>query len=287
MRTILNYFRDPIWQFIGVIIAVIVFLISLYIPYLPRDVKALQVVILANTSLVEVEESIARNIKIFYDNLPIDDLTLIQVSLENSGNQSIREEDYSQPIQLVFPPEAEVIEAAIVDASPENVGLSLQVNKNTVTASNTLLNPDDRVIIRLLVTDLPLNNNVQPFRVKARIADVKDISVIDAIEQSTNTSSVIQKEGIDRTSFLFGCIYGTFAAAFIAIMLRNYLEAQLYSTFRNRNLDRFSDATQPTLTPTHIDQTSRGAMLSMIMWRFLLIVFIGIVVVGLFYILVR
>ena len=269
MRTTLNYLRDSIWQFISVIIAVILFLISLYLSYLQRDVKALQVVILANTSLVEVEESIARNIKIFYDNLPIDDLTLIQVSLENSGNQSIREEDYSQPIQLVFPPEAEVIEAAIVDASPENVGLSLQVNKNTVTASNTLLNPDDRVIIRLLVTDLPLNNNVQPFRVKARIADVKDISVIDAIEQSTNTSSVIQMEGVDRTSFLFGCIYGTFAAAFIAIMLRNYLEAQLYSTFRNRNLDRFSDATQPTLTPTHIDQTSRGAMLSMIMWRFL------------------
>jgi hypothetical protein len=257
----------------------------LYLSYLQRDVKALQIVILANTSLVEVEESIARNIKIFYDNLPIDDLTLIQVKLENSGNQSIREEDYSQPIQLVFPPEVEVIEAAIVDANPENVGLSLQVNKNTVTASNTLLNPDDRVIIRLLVTDLPLNSNVQPFRVKARIAEVKDIPVIDAIEQSTNTWSVIQMEGVDRASFLFGCIYGTFAAAFIAIMLRNYLEAQLYSTFRKRNLNRFPDATQPTLTPAGIVESSRAAGLRMVMWSFFLVIFGLITVVGLFYIL--
>jgi hypothetical protein len=92
-------------------------------------------------------------------------------------------------------------------------------------------------------------------------------------------------EGIDRASFFFGCVYGAFAASIIAIMLRNYLEAQLYSTFKKRNLNRFPDATQPTLTPAGIVESSGAARLRMIMWVFFLVIFGVTAVVGLFYIL--
>lgn len=92
-------------------------------------------------------------------------------------------------------------------------------------------------------------------------------------------------EGIDRASFFFGCVYGVLAAGIIAIMLRNYQEAQLYSTFKKRNLNRFPDATQPTLTPASIVESSGAARLRMIMWSFFLVMFGVIVVVGLFYIL--
>ncbi len=187
---IVKYLRDSIWQFVSAIIAVIAILISLYLFYLQRDVRALQVVILANTSLVEVEESVASEIQIFYEDSPIANLSLIQVKLENTGNISIREEDYSQPIQLIFPPQTKIIEAVILEANPQNIGLTIQTNKNSATFSKNLFNPGDRVIIRLLVTDLSVNYTSQPFKIDARIAEVTSIPIVNAIEQSEITSNL-------------------------------------------------------------------------------------------------
>ena len=73
------------WQPLGVIIAIIAIIVSLYVYSQQKNIKALQVVILSNTSLVEIEDSITSNIKIFYEDKQINDLSLIQLKLENSG----------------------------------------------------------------------------------------------------------------------------------------------------------------------------------------------------------
>lgn len=182
MQTTLRILRDNTWQFVGAIFSALAILVTYNIFFLEREVKELQVVILASTSLVEVEQSITEDIKVLYKDQPIANLSLVQVKVENSGNQAIREEDYAQPIKFVFPSQAEIVEAVVLESSPPNIGITVQMEQNTAILSPVLLNEEDQVIIRLLVVNVPTNYDEQPFEVNARIAEVKDIHVVSAIE---------------------------------------------------------------------------------------------------------
>jgi hypothetical protein len=189
MRSIGNILRDNIWEFVSVLVGALAIFAAYNIFFLERDVKKLQVTILASTSLVEVEQSILNDIEMLYKGQPIANLTLVQVRVDNSGNEVIREEDYARPVRFSFPPQAEIVEAAILESSPPNIGMTVQTDQNTATLSPVLLNEEDRVIIRFLLVNMPTNGDAQPFEVDARIAGVKDISVVGAIEGSETVTS--------------------------------------------------------------------------------------------------
>lgn len=172
MRATLNILRDQIWQFIGAFLALIALCVTVYLFFFGQQTKLLQVVILANTSLVEVEQSIAQNIKISYKGEDISNLSLVQIKLENTGNKPITEADYVRPVKFSFPSQSRIIEASITESNPANIGMSIQNDQNTATLSKVLLNPKDRVIVRFLVANVPPQTGSIPFEVDARIVEV-------------------------------------------------------------------------------------------------------------------
>ncbi len=191
MTTISRIVRDPIWQFISVGIG-IVGLIALIISFfLGQEFKALEVVILASTSLVEVDPSVAENIRVLYKDKPVSNLSLFQTRIENRGTQTIREEDYVQPIQFVFPSQAEIVDAMVLESSPPNIGMTVTMERNVVTLSPVLLNEGDRVIVRFIVINMPTIYSAQPIMIHGRIAGVKDIRFVTAIERTETTGGGI------------------------------------------------------------------------------------------------
>jgi hypothetical protein len=183
-KPIMSILRDDIWQFVGAVVSIIAILVAYNLFFLEREIKALQIVILASSSLVEVEPSITQDIKISYRNQPVSDLSLIQVKVENIGNQAIRGRDYEQPIKFVFPPESKIVEAAVSESNPPNIGMTVQMEENIATLSPVLLNAGDRAIFRFLVVNMPSDFNEQPFQITGgRIAGVKNIPVIEAIKE--------------------------------------------------------------------------------------------------------
>ena len=92
-------------------------------------------------------------------------------------------------------------------------------------------------------------------------------------------------EELNKYSFCFGTIYGFLGAGAVAFALSKIREARLKAGFRNRNLNGFSDAMQANLTPAGVVKNSQQAAFNLAMWNLALVVFIGITVVGLFYIL--
>lgn len=220
---ILRMFRDPIWQFVGafagivgVIISIMAVLLSSYHTFrLQQEVKAFQIVILAATSLVEVEPSVAEEIKLFYRDEPIENLSLFQLKVENSGTQTIREEDYAKPVKFTFPSQAEIVDALILESTPPNIGMTVQQEQNTATLSPVLLNEKDRAIVRFLVSNMPSNDSAQLFSVDARIAGVKEIKVVSAIEEREMTKGA-------STSFGYwqGFVAGLLAAGVFGYLLQ-------------------------------------------------------------------
>jgi len=92
LNRILQVLRDQVWQFVGAIMGVIIGVLTVLSSYhalsLQREIKALQVVILASTSLVEVEQSMTDEIKVLYRDQPVAALSISGQGREQwqSGN---------------------------------------------------------------------------------------------------------------------------------------------------------------------------------------------------------
>jgi hypothetical protein len=204
--------RDNIWQFVSVIVGIIAIFVAYDIFFRDREVKALQIVILASSSLVEVEPSIAQDIEISYRNQAVNNLSLIQVKVENIGNQVIRGGDYEQPIKFVFPSESKIVEAAVSESNPPNIGMTVQTEENIATLSPALLNAGDRVILRFLVVDMPSDFNEQPFQIAGgRIAEVKVIPVIEAIREEQVSRPSTSSSLLFSAFYFFGAFLMRFA----------------------------------------------------------------------------
>lgn len=175
--------RDPVWQFIGTVIGIIALLASIFFYVQSQQLKSLQIVFLANVSAVVIDDVVENKIQINYEDKKVDNLSLLTVKVKNIGNQSIRPEDYVEPILFSFPEQSEIIESSVITSIPENIDLKATVVKNTATLSTSLLNAGDEVIVRFVVINVPRNNNDYP-KVKARIADVRKLEVVTVSEIS-------------------------------------------------------------------------------------------------------
>src|SRR4051812_11454226 len=113
MKTVVKFFRDQIWQFISVIVGIVALLWTIQIYTQDKPIYDLQVVILSNSSLVRITTGFTNQIHIMYENRVAENLSLVDIKIENSGNQPIPSSSYEQPISFTFPEGSEIIKASI------------------------------------------------------------------------------------------------------------------------------------------------------------------------------
>lgn len=80
-------------------------------------------------SLVKIKESYRDRIKVSYNDIIVDDLSLTQVIIRNSGNSSILKENIKAPIKFKFDIGTKVIDAKIIDMKPN--GIIFNINKQS------------------------------------------------------------------------------------------------------------------------------------------------------------
>jgi hypothetical protein len=178
--------RDPIWQFVGAILAGIAIILSVILFFVGQPKKELQVLVDTNASLINVSPEAAREVEVLYKGNPVGSAFLIQLHFVNSGNQAILESDFSKNTAIEFDPKLEIVDYAITSSDPENIGLTLtQTAKNRVEISPALLNPGDTVNLRFIVVGEERQASAT-FNFDARVRDIKQIAVIDASDLPGN-----------------------------------------------------------------------------------------------------
>jgi len=177
------------WKAAAFTVATIIGLVGIFAAYhapsLGQDSKVLRITTLANSSLLAIEKSIREDIKILYRNQEINNLSFVQVKLENTGNRAITEEDYEprKPLQLIFPEKSNILDVVVLDRIPKDIEMDAEREQNNiVTLSSTLLNPGDRLIIRVLLTDMPIDGESNLVEKSGRLKS-GDIQLLNAIEQ--------------------------------------------------------------------------------------------------------
>ena len=203
--------KDPVWQFIGVVIAVIALIATVIIYVIDRPVKRLQVRILSNSPLISVNTDISSQIQILYKDKPVQTLSLILLRFENVGNEPIKETDYSEPIRILLSPESEVGEVTIQETKPAGIDLNPRViATNQIEITKALLNPGDQVVVKILAL-----NNDGTLDVEARIAGISNLEILSALEGGSKGNDSTSSNELRLIVFMVGIIAAIFLSVFI------------------------------------------------------------------------
>ena len=172
----MEYLRDPIWQFVGAIFALIAIAVTGLVFKLQKKIKRISYSIELDTRMFSVREELEGKLKITYQKKRVKNIRLLELKFINSGNLPVATSDYERPITVGFGTSANILSAEISETEPNNLGVTIATELNSFTLSPTLLNPKDSIKIKLL-----LNNYSGSFNIDTRIIGVSTIKPVDEV----------------------------------------------------------------------------------------------------------
>jgi hypothetical protein len=190
--------RDPIWQFIGAILALIAIAISILVFKLQRKRKRLSYNIVIDTPLLSVREDIEGKLKITYQRKRVKNIRLVEINFSNTGNVPITTSDYERPLKVCYGDAASILTAEISNVEPSNLCATITSDTNSYTISPVLLNPKDSISVRVLLSDYDRN-----FTIDTRIIGIFKVQPVD---EFSITSSILILLGLFFTLLGLGGI---------------------------------------------------------------------------------
>jgi hypothetical protein len=79
------------WQFIGVILAIIAIAITVILYWIQRQKRALSWQVVSNTPLLSIDKEIKGNLEVLYNRKPVQDVQLIIAKIINNGSANPNE----------------------------------------------------------------------------------------------------------------------------------------------------------------------------------------------------
>lgn len=173
--------HDPVWQAIGVIVAIIfglaTLLLSLFTAYLVRRKKALTYDILSLTPLATVNDNLEGRLQILFDGRSVSNVQLALIRFTNSGNVPVSSDDYERPISIQVDDNARILSAGVTKTVPKSINPTIKFDKTCVTIAPVLLNKGDSITIKLLVANF--EGNISVIGRVVGIDDIKELKLID------------------------------------------------------------------------------------------------------------
>ncbi len=144
--------RDPIWQVAIGIVALLLTAVGIWLGWQALSSKGVAYEIVSQAPLVSSQETLAGKLQVSFDGKPVEDVSLVVLRVYNSGNEEIRKADYESPITFSFGQGADVLSAEVVSTQPAGIPASLTRQGNSVVLSPVLLNSNDIIELRAVVS---------------------------------------------------------------------------------------------------------------------------------------
>jgi phosphate transport system substrate-binding protein len=140
-----------------------------------------------NTNVVSVDRDRGENIEILLDGQPVEEVRYQLIKIRNEGNVAVDDQDYKQPLQIAFAPQAVsttnqsrdiILRAGIPEAAPA-LGISsqnakeyiiLDVKNQYVALKDILLNAGDWIKIKVLTrekADMMVRGRIKDGKIRA------------------------------------------------------------------------------------------------------------------------
>lgn len=154
----MDFLRDSIWTFIGVLIALIALILTV-IQWMQRNRKQIAYEVISNTLVIPELEQINPHTKgilhVLFNGQPVKGARLVDLRIWNAGNVPITPADYVKPITFNFGDKAEILNVGIIETSKSiskpNAEDALIIAGNKVLLKSILLNRHASIRLKVLL----------------------------------------------------------------------------------------------------------------------------------------
>lgn len=144
--------RDPIWQFIGVIISLVALVVAIAAIRFQQQRKALGYYYSIDRPVFYLFNKALRDrLVVTLDGKPVTGLSTREVCFFNYGNTPIIPSDYVEQLTVAFPDGVRVLGVAVTDTVPQDLSVGVQNTNGKFGVAPTLLNPGDEFVLQFLV----------------------------------------------------------------------------------------------------------------------------------------
>lgn len=171
----INALRDPVWQFVGVILALLSLAAAFLIYWLQRQTKELAFGLVSSMRPLAIADELSARVTVQLDGKPVGNLHLLVYGLKNSGHRAIAPTDWERPLSISFD-SGLVVSAEITSQSPSNIGAQLTVLDSRIELAPLLLNPGDQLLLQVLLSSAKPNSSLD-----ARVLDVSSFEPINTV----------------------------------------------------------------------------------------------------------
>jgi len=175
----LDLFRDPVWQFVGVVLGIGA---SVAIYRLQKLNKRLYYEIISRTTLLTVREELENKVQVLYEGSPVQSLTVFLVRVWNAGSEPIKSSDFERPLSFAAVEPAQILTVVTTAVLPESLTPELFFEAHSLTVAPMLLNPGDSLTLKVLV-----KNASASLKPDARIVGVTRIQEGDGASRRATT----------------------------------------------------------------------------------------------------
>jgi hypothetical protein len=159
--------RDPM---VRTILATVAICVTLTLFLVARRRRRLSY-LLSDTRVLGVHEAVnPSRVKILFDGSPVTDVHLVMITVNNSGNEPIKVEDFERPLRFSWAEPAGILAAEVEGVNPEALQPKIRTDTNGIVLEPLLLNPGDWLRIKILI------NQIGKVSVDARVVGVQRIS---------------------------------------------------------------------------------------------------------------
>lgn len=144
--------RDPLWQFIGAVLALLALPTGFWIYLLQRARKEIAYGLLSSRRLISLSSDLRDRVAITLDGKSVEDVHLLIVGIKNSGNVPILESDFLYSPSIRAENGTEFISAEISKVHPSNLQPSLKLYPDRLEVAPLLLNPGDYISVQALAS---------------------------------------------------------------------------------------------------------------------------------------
>ena len=238
----MDFLRDPIWQFVGVMIAVVTLYFSISIPLQQKNKKEVLYEIVSTSSLSSFKISSKIKMSILFAGRHLSDVSLVYLKLWNNGSAEIEPNDYIEPITFNFGTGVKILEAIVLDTEPKDIFEKVTIEQSThkIIIHPLLLNSKDYVILKVL-----LDKFEGVINVNARIKGVKQVK--NLTETDLPSSGYITSIGLGIKELLVSS--PGFRYLLIAHALGILAAIIIINIFSLQNVEKFTAYFQLFLAP--------------------------------------
>ena len=174
--------RDPMWQFGGVVAAMIALVAGILVTYdvYQRTQRGAELTLAIESKYADLWFSSRRSsdLEVYYLGKKAANVSSLRFRLENTGHSPILPEHFIQPLGIAIHSTGEVVDVRVVGRQPDSVDASIaSVVSNTIQLANTLWNPGDSVSFQVTIVNESNPSTVYEINSTGRIVGVSRVMV--------------------------------------------------------------------------------------------------------------